>query len=137
MKLIEQIKRHEGFRGKPYMCSAGKTTIGYGHNLDDNPLTEEFAEKLLVQDVFDAERDLNRNFPKSLDLDQVRRGVLINMVFNLGISRFMGFKNMMAALVAEDYEKAAEEMLHSRWAEQVGNRAIELAEQMRTGKYQI
>ncbi|MDX8383556.1 MAG: glycoside hydrolase family protein [Ghiorsea sp.] len=128
--LIEQLKRHEGFRGQPYKCSAGKTTIGYGRNLDANPMTEYEAEILLKHDVEQAENELYGHYPSYRLLDETRRNVLINMVFNLGISRFLKFKKMHKALLHGDFREAAYEMRNSKWAIQVGARAVELSGQM-------
>lgn len=135
MSLIEQLKRHEGFSGKVYKCSAGANTIGYGHNLDAKPLTPAQAEVLLLADIEDARRDLYLAFDHAMYMDEVRRNVLINMTFNLGITRLMQFKKMLRYCERGEYPQSAVEMLDSAWAKQVGRRATELSEQMRTGKY--
>ena len=135
-KLIEQLKRHEGLRLKPYRCTAGKLTIGYGRNIDDKGITEIEAEDLLYHDIKECERALYTKLPKLMDeLNQARRDVLINMAFNLGINGLLKFKMMISALDNNDYKEACWQMLDSRWARQVGERANELSEQMRTGKY--
>ena len=69
-------------------------------------------------------------------LDDVRQNVLVNMAFNLGVSGLLTFKNTLRLISFSRYEEAAEEMLNSKWARQVGYRAEELAEQMRTGEFQ-
>lgn len=135
-KAISQLKKHEGFRGKPYLDSVGKTTIGYGRNLDDNPLTEEEATYLLRNDVQDALDGVSSLVDIWEALNGARQAVLLNMAFNLGIPRLRKFKRMLAAVEAQDFEKAAEEMQDSRWYHQVKSRAVELCEQMRTGAYQ-
>jgi len=56
---------------------------------------------------------------------------LVNMIFNMGGPSFLGFRRMIAALKAFDYDTAAHEMLQSRWADQVGARALELSMRMR------
>ena len=58
------------------------------------------------------------------------------MAFNLGLSGLMSFKKMIAAIEVGDFETASYEMLNSKWANQVTNRAHELAEQMLTGEWQ-
>lgn len=78
--------------------------------------------------------DLDRTLPWWRGLDEVRKAILINMCFNLGLPRLMTFRKMLKALEDRNYELAAKEMLDSKWAKQVGNRAIELSEMMRTGK---
>lgn len=130
--MIEMIKRHEGFRRFPYRCTAGKLTIGYGRNLEDVGISEDEAEMLLLNDVERCWEQLSQ-FDWFHDLNEARQWALVDMLYNLGFSRFMGFKKMLAALERRDYESAAAEMLDSKWARQVGNRAIELAEIMRSG----
>jgi len=133
MSALEQIKKDEGFRGQPYKCTAGKTTIGYGRNLDDNPLTIEEAEFLLNNDMKKVAKEaVKLDFYASLN--PIRRSVIINMVFNLGMPRFKRFIKMHAALNIKDYEEAAIQMLDSKWARQVGSRATRLAETMRAGQ---
>lgn len=134
-QLLEQLKRHEGKSLKPYHCTAGKLTIGYGRNLDDVGISDSEASFMLRNDISKAYVDLIQNHPWVDDLDIARREVLINMVFNMGISRFNKFIKTLAAVRAGDYEEAAEEMLSSRWADQVGDRAHELARQMVAGEY--
>ena len=136
-ELVAQLKRHEGFRSKPYKDSVGKITIGYGWNLDDVGITQDEAEKKLASQIHDAELELARQGWFGVpDAEAIRREVLTNMTFNLGMPRLLGFRRMIAALHVLDYEEAAKEMLDSRWAIQVGSRSSELADQMRTGERQ-
>lgn len=130
--LISSVKRHEGLRLKVYKCTAGKNTIGYGRNLDDVGISADEAEYMLKHDLENAEIDAQR-FPIYEKLNQVRKDVLIEMVFNLGYSRLSGFKKMFAALERKDYDGAANEMLDSKWARDVGERAKTLAYFMRIG----
>lgn len=132
-KLIEQLKRHEGFRSKPYKCTEGFTTIGYGFNVDAG-ISELLAELILKNQVYTIEYELG-SFGWFDSINEARQDVVINMVFNIGKSGFMQFKKMIAAIEHGDFEEAATQMLDSKWAKQVGNRAVELAEQMRVGKY--
>ena len=129
----ESIMIHEGLRLKPYYDTVGKLTIGYGHNLDDNGISEEAAEFILEQDMIIARREASYAVETYAELNEARRAVLIEMAFNLGLPRLVLFKRMIAALLEHDYEQAALEMLDSKWASQVGNRANVLAERMRTG----
>lgn len=134
--FVNQIKRHEGLRLKPYKCSAGKLTIGYGRNLEDVGITEEEAYLLLLNDISDTVVDLQRAKLNVFDsLSKPRQYVLMNMCFNLGINRLLKFKNMWSALADGNYNKAADEMLDSRWSKQVGERSLELADIMRTDVY--
>lgn len=131
--LIEQLMRHEGIRLRPYRCTAGKLTIGVGRNLEDVGISRAEAEELLQHDIDRILREA-RQLPVYEDLDHIRQNVLMNMLFNLGLSRLLQFKRMFEALRIGSYTKAAAEMLDSRWAEQVGDRAKELAKMMITGK---
>ena len=134
--LVEQLKRHEGFRPHVYLCTAGKQTVGYGRNLEDTGLSENEAELLLVNDIQCAKRNLIAKVPIMPQLSWVRQNVLINMAVNMGMTRLLGFKNMLDALWRGDFERAADEMLNSKWADQVGDRATELAQQMRDNALQ-
>jgi lysozyme len=133
-RLKADLKRYEGFSTKLYTDSEGHLTIGYGRNLEDKGIDEREAEIMLDNDIAEAHGYLIQNVSEFTFLNVVRQEVLVNMVFNLGINKFLGFKKMLAAIAGRDYEKAADEMLDSRWARQVGNRAEELAERMRRGK---
>lgn len=132
--MIEQIKQHEGLRLKPYQCSEGYWTIGYGRNLETNGISSEEAEELLLNDLSDVEETLH-----SIGLldghNDARQAVLINMCFQLGFRGLMKFKNTLNYIKAHRYEDAAREMLVSRWSMQTPNRAKELSEQMRTGEF--
>jgi len=131
--LIDDIKRHEGLRLKPYMDTEGVLTIGYGHNLEEG-ISQDIAEYILASDIATHVMELKDNFPVVMELSTDRREVLINMTFNLGINRLKGFKKMWAAIKLRKYDVASVEMLNSKWANQVGNRAVELAEIMRGGR---
>ena len=134
-RIKEQLVRHEGLRLKPYRCTAGKLTIGIGRNLDDCGISQSEAYVMLINDIMNCEKQLQQKIPDIYNgLDEVRKSVLLNMCFNLGISGLLGFKNTLAFVKAGDWERAANNMLVSRWAKQVGRRAIELSELMRKGK---
>ena len=138
-KLLEHIKeqlvRHEGLRLKPYRCTAGRLTIGIGRNLDDCGISQSEAYIMLINDIMNCEKQLQSEIPDIYNqLDEVRKSVLLNMCFNLGISGLLGFKNTLTFVKAGDWEQAANGMLASKWAKQVGRRAIELSELMRKGK---
>lgn len=135
-KLAARIRKNEGLSYLPYRCSAGALTIGYGHNLDARGISIEAAELLLKQDLEIAEKEVKNAFIWWPKLDDARLGVLIEMCYNLGISRLVGFKKMLAALEEGDYKKAAKEMLDSKWAFQVQGRSRELAEIMQTGEWE-
>jgi len=127
MTLIDTIKRHEGFRAKPYQCTSGVWTFGYGFT------SITTAEANLVLDL--KVKKLQETLSSAIkNLSQSRQDVLINMAYNLGIDGLMKFRKMWLAIHDKDFDRAAYEMLNSRWAKQVGNRAIELSDAMRKGE---
>lgn len=130
----DMLIRHEGMELKLYEDSVGKLTIGIGRNIEDNGITEDEAMYLLRNDIEKHAKELAEHYPIVRDLDDNRYYVLVNMAFNLGIYRLSQFKKMWANISVGKYAAAAAEMLDSKWATQVGNRATELAEIMKTGK---
>jgi lysozyme len=136
MTLLDQLKRDEGLRLTPYKDSVGKVTIGYGRNLDDVGISQYEAEILLQHDLIHASQVLRDNLPWTEGLDEVRRAVLVNMSFNMGIHGLMGFKNTLGLIQAGEFDQASEAMLQSKWAEQVGPRAHRLSLQLKTGDWQ-
>ena len=129
--LEEEIIRHEGLVLKMYDCPAGYKTIGVGHNLEAKPISKRAAMVILEDDLADCMTDLDNAFSWWDQLTGDAREVVVNMCFNMGITRLKRFKRMWAALEGRDYEGAADEMLDSQWALQVPTRANELADKMR------
>lgn len=135
MDLLRQsLKAHEGLRLKPYTCTAGALSIGYGRNLEDRGISQSEADLMLENDIAECVAELHRAIPGWQKHDSVRQNVLVEMVFNMGMPRLLTFRKMLAALDALDYATAAKELLDSRYATQVGKRAETLAERLRTGK---
>ena len=128
--VANQIKIDEGFVSTPYECTAGKITIGYGRNIEDNGITREEAEILLSNDIKGTFCELEAKFDWFLLMPYDKQAVLINMCFNLGLTRLLKFKKMLAALKVKDYKEASIQMLDSKWAEQVGERATRLSDAM-------
>jgi lysozyme len=142
LNLLNQLRRHEGLRLDPYKCSEGYLTIGYGRNIETNGISEAEAEFMLMNDLIACESELKDEGWYN-QLDETRRAVVLNMAFNLGKPKLMQFKKFIGALSDDDYETASKEMVTgsdgvspSKWASQVGSRAYELADQMRTGQWQ-
>ena len=125
--------RHEGLRLKPYRDTVGKLTIGVGRNLDDVGISEAEALDLLGADLLRVQTGLDRRHPWWRSLDPVRRHALIDMAFNLGPQGLDGFTLTLAGIRGGAYAEASREMLRSRWAEQVGARAVELAHMIQAG----
>jgi lysozyme len=132
--LKAQLKIDEGVKNKPYKDTVGKLTIGCGRNLDDVGLRDSEIDFMLDNDIASAEKDA-RILVRAFDqLNDVRKAVVLNMVFNMGFSVFSQFRQTIAAINSGDYTKAAANMLDSSWAQQVGARAQRLAEQMAKGE---
>jgi lysozyme len=132
--MKQQLERHEGRRNKPYQCTSGKITIGVGRNLDDIGLTEGEIDVLLEHDIARCMSELDTKVPWWRNMSDARQRALLDMCFNLGISRLLLFKKAIAAMQVGDYNRAADEMLDSTWAKQVGRRAVNLSSMMRSGK---
>lgn len=136
-KLIKQLRRHEGVRTHAYKCSANMITVGVGRNIDENGglgLSEDEIDYLLKNDIERCRYELDALSWFS-DLDSVRQDAMINLCFNLGMTRLLGFRKAMAAMAIGDYPTAADEFMDSKWAAQVGSRADEVTEMIRTGRY--
>ena len=134
-KLIKQLKRHEGVELKPYKCTSNKLTIGIGRNLDDVGISEHEAEFLLMNDL-DTYMTAAKTYDWYAGLNDARKAVIVNMLFNMGQTNFNKFLKMKQALDVGDFPEAAKQMLDSKWAKQVKGRSAELAKQMETGKWQ-
>ena len=139
-RLIKMLKRHEGVKSHAYKCSAGKVTVGVGRNIDENGgigLTDSEIDMLLANDIKRVEQELKDRFSWYRNLDSVRREAMIDIAFNLGITKLLGFKKALAAMESGDYYWASTEFNASRWAEQVGYRSDELCDMIETGEYRV
>ena len=135
MRSVEQLlMKHEGFRKNMYKCSQGFNTIGYGFNLDVG-ISEELSLIMLRHQIVEIRMDCLATFPWYKNLNEVRRAVVLDMVYNLGMSGFKKFKKTIGYLESGDYILAGEEMLDSLWARQVNSRAIDLYEMMQSGEW--
>lgn len=139
-KLIAELRADEGVEYSPYIDTVGIKTVGVGHNLKSSPianaeypLTDEQVDNLLANDLKIVFNGLDKNLPWWRELSYVRQRVLANMAFNLGISGLLGFTNTLDLIKKGEYAKAANGMLASKWAGQVGARAKRLAMMMITG----
>ena len=127
--LIESIKRHEGFRDRVYLDSEGKPTCGWGHHLWVGSKVPLIAcEEFFKQDVAAAMSAYQTILPYLRKrLNTVRARVIVEMIFNMNISKVLQFREMWTAIEEGNFDKAADEMLNSKWASQVGQRASHLA----------
>jgi len=137
-KLLDMLKRHEGVETHAYECSEGKITVGVGRNIDQAGgmgLSDDEIDYLLQNDVERVVKELAAEYPWFSDLDDVRRDAMVDISFNLGATRLRLFKRALAAMETGNYKEAATEFLDSRWAKQVGSRALELTDMISSGEY--
>tara|TARA_R100001224_G_scaffold19565_1_gene9622 strand:+ start:2349 stop:2834 length:486 start_codon:yes stop_codon:yes gene_type:complete len=154
-ELLDQLVLHEGLELLPYKDSLGIDTIGIGRNLEHRGLSEEElvhigkdisdicewgitkeqAYYLAENDIKIVEKEVCEAHPCVVELDEIRQRVIIDMAFNMGVPRLNKFKKMWKAIEEENYEESKIQMLDSRWANQVGNRAVRLSNAMETGEW--
>jgi lysozyme len=134
--LVEMLKQEEGFRDKPYRDKFGTLTIGWGHNLDHNALSQDEAELLLRNDIDRAIMQCVLLIPEWDSHDEVRQAVLADMMFNMGPATMAKFVTTLAHVNRKEYGAASEQMLKSLWAQQVGPRATKLARMMESGLWE-
>lgn len=130
--LAMQLRVDEGDKQFPYTDTVGKLTIGVGHNLTDNGLSQRIRDLILEEDMGIAETLARTLLPNFDVLTDARKAVVCNMAFNLG-RRLMGFAETLAAIRDERWDDAATAMLDSKWAQEIGDRATRLAKAMREG----
>lgn len=130
-QVRKRLIEHEGIKLKPYHCTAGKLTIGVGRNLDDRGISQATATQMLEEDIEIVLDELKRALPFWDKLEWNYKEALVDLAFNMGVPRLMMFRNMLSAIEADDPAKAAEELLDSRYASQVGKRASNIAALLR------
>ncbi len=138
-RLLESVKKHEGYRNKVYLDTLGKRTVGVGHFCvedfweDDKEYEESFLMEILQKDLQEAIRGAKELMEEHgcADIDERAEEILIEMVFQLGMTGVSKFRNMWKCLSELNYLGASFEMLDSRWAKQTPNRAKDMAEQMK------
>ena len=137
-QLIDMLKRHEGVRSHVYLCSAGYETLGVGRNISESGLgiTEDEIDFLLMNDITRVKQELTDTYFWFPALNEARQDAMIDISFNLGLTRLRGFVKAIEAMSREQFDIAADEFMDSRWSQQVGNRAVEATEMIRTGEYQ-
>jgi len=123
-EIKRQLTHDEGKRFKPYVCSAGKLTIGIGRNLEDVGISEATVDQLFTEDLNRCLIHAQRLFPHHWDtFSDLRKAGIINMIFNLGAVGFSQFKNMIEAIKQNDLKRIREHGAASLWAHQVKSRA--------------
>lgn len=141
-QLVQELRRDEGVRYVPYEDTMGIPTVGVGHNLRASPLpagwsyplADDQVNTLLDQDLLNVYHDLDRDLPWWTQLCNVRQRVVANCAFNMGINGLLTFRNTLAAMRQGRYADAAQGLLESKWATQVGARATRLAAMMKQGE---
>lgn len=131
--LIDQLVIDEGMRLKPYKDSVGKLTIGIGRCIEDIGITESEAKTLLENDIARVCADLDRKIPEWRSWSDRRQQAIANMTFNLGIGGVMKFTDMLANMKAGHWDLAALDAVDSKWAKQVGDRAVRIAAMLKEG----
>ena len=135
-RLLQSVKKHEGYRNKVYLDTLGKRTVGVGHLCvedfweDNKEYDEEFLMNILKDDLKNAIEGAERLLKDCPVLDDLAKEIIIEMVFQLGETGVSKFKNMIKALKIPDYQTAAIEMLDSKWAKQTPNRAQNMSAEM-------
>ena len=138
-RLLESVKKHEGYRNKVYLDTLGKRTVGVGHLCvedfweDDKEYEEKFLMEILQKDLQEAIRGARSLMEEHgcADIDDQAEEILIEMVFQLGMTGVSKFKKMWKALAEKNYIGASYEMLDSRWSKQTPNRAKAMAKTMK------
>ena len=137
-RLLQSVKKHEGYRNKWDLDTLDKRTVGVGHLCvddfweDDKEYSEEMLMNILKDDLKNAIEGAERILKDCRILDSLAKEIIIEMVFQLGETGVSKFKNMWKALEQSppEYSTAASEMLDSRWAKQTPNRAQGMSAQM-------
>ena len=135
-KLEAQLTGEEGRKNKPYVDTRGNITIGIGRNLRDNGIRDSEIDFMFKNDIANVERDLRAHLPWVFDLDEVRLRVFYDLCFNMGVTKLLTFTHMIAFAQVGDYTSAADELHHSIWDSEVGDRAPKLEAMLRTGEDQ-
>jgi lysozyme len=137
-RLADQLAKHEGVKRFAYKCPAGKWSIGVGRNIDEDGglgLSDGEIYTLLNNDIQRTDEELTNAFRFYEDLDRVRKDAMINICFNLGLTRLRGFRLALKLMETKDYSEASVEFLDSLWASQVGQRALDIAHMIQYGEY--
>mgnify|MGYP000153019157 FL=1 len=140
-KLREEIEYDEGNVEEIYLDHLGLPTFGIGHLVRDDdpesglpvgtPVDNDRVVEAFESDIETVLSDCNKLYPDFNDLPEEAQRVIANMMFNMGRPRLSKFKGMKAGVDARDWNRAADEMVDSRWYRQVTNRADRLVERIR------
>ena len=137
-RLLESVKKHEGYKDHVYLDTRNKRTVGVGHLCvedhweDHKKYPEEMLMNILKDDLKNAIQGAGELCSDCPDLRDQAKELIVEMVFQLGKTGVSKFRNMWKALEKDppQYDVAAKEMLDSRWAKQTPNRAKEMSDHM-------
>ena len=132
-QLAAQLTIDEGKRRRIYADTAGKQTVGVGRNMTDRDLSDDEIGLMLKNDIAMVCSQLDKAAPWWKSLSERRKQALANFVFNVGIATALTFKNTMQLMQSGQYTAAADEMMRSKWAGQVGARAHRITTMIREG----
>lgn len=151
-EAVQRLCLHEGIRLQPYKCPSGYWTIGVGRNLETNPptaeekrvigdwrnvITKNAAFYLLWNDIKRISDECARQIPFWKNLDDERQYALLDMAFNLGMAGLLKFQKMLSYLGVGNYIQAATECLASKYAKDVGERAVRVAKVIEKGVWKV
>jgi lysozyme len=124
-KAQKMIERDEGLRLKPYKCTAGKLTIGYGRNIEDVGISQATALQMLEEDLKNAQNICLAIFGMDqwCRWSENRKLGWVNLAFNLGNAGLLGFRNTLKAAIGENWPEVERHLRASKWFTQVGSRA--------------
>ena len=142
-ELMKELIADEGFEYEIYLDHLDHHTLGVGHLITEKdeeygqkagtPISEQRIRECLDQDIATVCEELDTKESWWRNLNDNRQRVMANMCFNLGYPRLSSFKRFLAAMNTSQWETAAEEMMDSKWATQVGNRALRLKNRVLIG----
>lgn len=138
--LTKQLRSDEGEILSAYQDHLGYWTIGVGRLIDSRKgggISKEESAYLLTNDINDRIKAIRQALPWFDTLDDARKGVLINMAFQLGVEGLLQFKTMLTYIESGKYNEAADSMYQSLWAKQTPERCKRMAKQMRSGQWQF
>jgi GH24 family phage-related lysozyme (muramidase) len=140
-KLKKELAIDEGVKHEIYLDHLGYPTFGIGHLIkkDDpeygspvkTPVSEERVDECFKEDIKITLGDCLTLYDNFYELPEEVQLIIANMMFNMGLPRLSKFRGMKRGVDARDWNKAADEMVDSRWYSQVPNRSARLVERMR------
>ncbi len=134
-RTADSVRTHEGLRLRPYTDTTGHLSIGYGRNLTANGIRVVEAEHMLANDLVAAAAGVTTAYPWISTLTAPRQAVVIELAYNLGVTRLGQFQRTLELIRRGDYAGAGGRLRRSKWARQVGRRADHLIGQLVTGEW--